>query len=119
MAIKLASGGNIMRRELYIPKDYIGAFVGHVPTAMIHPKKDRYLTYRECLNIMGLPQDFNLIDPKKNLNHVCQNVPVSTAKDMADCVKDYLDGNITKWVEQDFMIQDNHKQILITEGELI
>jgi site-specific DNA-cytosine methylase len=89
---KLDAGGNIMRRASYIPKDYIGAFVGHLPVSMTHPTEDRYLTYRECMTIMGLPQDFELLNPAKNLNHVCQNVPVGTATDMALEIKAVLHG---------------------------
>ena len=89
---KLDAGGNIMRRASYIPKDYIGAFVGHLPVSMTHPYEDRYLTYRECMTIMGLPQDFELLNPARNLNHVCQNVPVGTATDMATEIKAVLEG---------------------------
>ena len=92
MQTKLDGGGNIMRRASYIPKDYIGAFVGHLPVSMTHPYEDRYLTYRECMSIMGLPQDFELLSPAKNLNHICQNVPVGTATDMAMEVKASLEG---------------------------
>lgn len=90
---KLDVGGNIMRRYSVIPKDYIGAFVGHLPTSLTHPDEDRYLTYRECMSIMGLPDDFTLLDPSRNLNHVCQNVPVSTATDMAYEIKAALEGS--------------------------
>jgi len=88
---KLDKGGNIMRRASYVPKDYIGAFVGHLPVSMTHPTEDRYLTYRECMSIMGLPETFNMIDPARNLNHVCQNVPVGTATDMALEIKAVLE----------------------------
>lgn len=89
---KLATGGNIMRRASYIPKDYTGAFVGHLPVSMTHPIEDRYLTYRECMSIMGLPYDFELLNPSQSLNHVCQNVPVGTATDMAMEIKAVLEG---------------------------
>lgn len=89
---KLDSGGNIMRRASYIPKNYIGAFVGHLPISMTHPYEDRYLTVRECMTVMGLPQDFELLNPTKNLNHICQNVPVGTATDMALEIKAVLEG---------------------------
>jgi site-specific DNA-cytosine methylase len=92
MQDKLDAGGNIMRRASYIPKDYIGAFVGHLPVSMTHPTEDRYLTYRECMSIMGLPEDFEMLSPSKNLNHVCQNVPVGTATDMAMEIKAVLEG---------------------------
>jgi hypothetical protein len=59
---------------------------------MTHPTEDRYLTYRECMAIMGLPQDFELLNPARNLNHVCQNVPVTTATDMAMEIKAVLEG---------------------------
>ena len=88
---KLDKGGNIMRRASYVPKDYIGAFVGHLPVSMTHPTEDRYLTYRECMSIMGLPETFDMIDPARNLNHVCQNVPVGTATDMALEIKAVLE----------------------------
>jgi len=92
MQDKLDAGGNLMRRASYIPKDYIGAFVGHLPVSMTHHTEDRYLTYRECMTIMGLPQDFELLNPTRNLNHVCQNVPVHTATDMATEIKAVLEG---------------------------
>ncbi len=93
---KLKAGGSIMRRASTIPKNYIGAFVGHLPTMLTHPYEDRYITYREAMTIMGLPLDFQLLNPKKNLNHVCQNVPVGTAADMASEVKAFLEGKRRK-----------------------
>ena len=46
-----------MRKTTEIPKDKIGAFVGHMPTSLAHPDEDRYLTVREALSIMKLPND--------------------------------------------------------------
>ena len=76
---KLESGGNIMRKNIEFPKDHIGAFVGHLPTMLTHPDEDRFLTVRECLSIMKMPEDFMLQGGIKNANHICQNVPVTTA----------------------------------------
>lgn len=89
---KLDLGGNIMRRWSVIGKGYTGAFVGHMPFSLVHPDEDRYLTYREAMTLMGMPEDFELLNPKRNLNHVCQNVPVSTATDMATEIKAVLEG---------------------------
>jgi site-specific DNA-cytosine methylase len=89
---KLDAGGNIMRRWSVIGKGYTGAFVGHMPIMLTHPDEDRYITYREAMSIMKLPYDFELLSPKKNLNHVCQNVPVTTATDMALEIKAVLAG---------------------------
>lgn len=89
---KISSGKNIMRRGTNIPKNFIGAFVGHYPLMLTHPYEDRYVTYREALSIMGMPQDFELLNPSKSYNHICQNVPVQTAMDMAEEVKAYMEG---------------------------
>jgi site-specific DNA-cytosine methylase len=106
---KLDSGGGIMTRALYVPKNHIHAFVGHLPTNMTHYKEARFLTYRECMSIMGLPENFELLNPKKNLNHVCQNVPVETAKDMAREIKRYLEGK-AEMVSATQYLQSNMNQ---------
>ena len=103
---KLESGGNIMRKTTEIAKDYIGAFVGHMPGCITHPDEDRYLTIRECLHIMGMPKDFQLVGGRKNLNMICQNVPVTTATDMAQNIKDWLDCKLDSR-ESEFAIFDN------------
>ena len=108
---KLKAGGNIMRKTTEIPKDKIGAFVGHMPTCLTHPREDRYLTVREALSIMKLPSDFQLLNPKRSLNHICQNVPVTTAEHAAKMVKKYLSGNLDM-IDTDFIIQDNRKKSL-------
>lgn len=107
---KIEAGGNIMRKNTEIPRDYIGAFVGHMPTMLTHPTEDRYLTIRESLSIMKLPEDFQLLNPKRTLNHICQNVPVTTAQDMAEAIKDRLDGRLTEDVRADYAIQCNKSQ---------
>ena len=105
---KLSEGGNIMRKICHFPKNSIGAFVGHMPKNLTHPDKDRYLTIRECLSIMKLPEDFNLQGGLKNLNHICQNVPVTTAEDMASHVEKFVDGRLdNQMLDTDFLIQDN------------
>ena len=43
----------------------------------VHPTEDRFFDIRELLHLMGMPHDFELKDPKKNINHICQ---VSTSK---------------------------------------
>ena len=95
-----------MRKTTEIPRDYIGAFVGHMPTMLTHPVEDRYLTIRECLTIMKLPDDFILQGGLSNLNHICQNVPVTTAADMAESIKLFLEGRLES-VDSSFVIQDN------------
>jgi site-specific DNA-cytosine methylase len=111
---KLESGGNIMRKTTEIAKDYIGAFVGHMPTCLTHPDEDRYLTIRECLAIMKMPKDFQLQGGRKNLNMICQNVPVTTAEDMAFNIKEWLNGNLDSR-EADFAVFDNKTKTSLHE----
>lgn len=106
---KLKAGGNIMRKTTEIPKDKIGAFVGHMPTCLTHPDEDRYLTVREAMSIMKLPTDFQLINPKANLNHICQNVPVTTAEHPARMIQKWLEGNLDS-IETKFLVEDNKKR---------
>lgn len=106
---KLKAGGNIMRKTTEIPKDKIGAFVGHMPTMLTHPDEDRYLTVREALSLMKLPFDFILLNPKRSLNHICQNVPVTTAEHPARMVQKYLNKDLDM-IDTKFMVQDNKKR---------
>ena len=102
-----------MRRLVTIPKDYIGAFVGHMPLELTHPDEDRFLTIRECLTIMGLPNDFQLQGGKKNINHICQNVPVGTASDMARQVLKFVDGRLdNQLIDAEFIVQCNKSRIV-------
>lgn len=110
---KLEKGGNIMRRDTVVPYDKIGAFIGHYPKMLAHPREDRYISYREAMTIMGLPSDFELLNPTKNYNHICQNVPMSTAKDMASEVYACLsDPKSRDWKKTDMLIQYNTQQTL-------
>lgn len=107
---KLAEGGSIMRRGVIVPKDRIGAFVGHYPIMLTHPDEDRFITYREAMSIMGLPENFELVNANpKNANHICQNVPVQTATDMATEVLAVLNGQ-RKMVDTDYILQYNGTQ---------
>jgi len=110
---KLDDGGNIMRRGTIVPKNYIGAFVGHYPKMLTHPYEDRYITYREALSIMGMPEDYILLNPKQSYNHICQNVPVQTAMDMATEVREYLLGN-RKTVDSSLTFQYNASMLTET-----
>lgn len=114
MGEKLKAGGNIMRKTTEIGKNYIGAFVGHFPLELTHPDYDRYLTVREVLSIMKMPKDFQLVGGRKNINMVCQNVPVTTATDMAMNVKKFIDGK-AKLVESEFAIQCNKTESFWSE----
>ena len=58
---------------------------------------------------MGLPSDYELLEPTKSYNHICQNVPYQTAVDMATEVKGVLEGN-RPWINAKLVLQHNHSQ---------
>jgi hypothetical protein len=78
---------------------------------LTHPDEDRFITYREAMTIMGLPDNFELVDANpKNANHICQNVPVQTATDMAGEVLAVLRGE-RQMVNTDYILQHNGNQV--------
>jgi len=113
---KLTNGGSIMRRGVYVPRNYINAFVGHMPVMCTHHEEDRFLTYREGMSIMGLPESFELINPKKNTNHMCQNVPVGTATDMAREIIKWINGSLD--VSNSDYVSQNNLSGKIEEGSI-
>lgn len=93
-----------------VPADGIApAYIGAQPYGLLHPVEDRFLTIREGLRIMGMPDDFNLIGGRMAVNHICQNVPVRTAQDMAEQTIKFCKGKL-KSSNSPVLIQDNYKQ---------
>jgi len=103
---KLKSGGSIMKRATELGKGSTSAFVGHFATSLAHPDEDRYISIREALAIMKMPSDFQLQGGRKNINMICQNVPVCTAQDMAEGVLKYLEG-ASEVLNTNFVKQNN------------
>ena len=83
-----------------------GPVTGRSMDRLIHPTENRTFTYREYMHLMGLPHDFQLRDPKKDLNRVAQNVPTCTARDWSLEVKKFLEGNLTL-SDSDYLRQNN------------
>jgi site-specific DNA-cytosine methylase len=83
----------------------------------IHPKKDRVLTTRECMHMMGLPHDFELVTGATN--NICQNVPVCTGADMTREVVKFIKGESTL-SNATFMMQSNlSERIDVSESSLL
>jgi hypothetical protein len=83
---------------------------------LTHPDEDRYINYREAMTIMGLPDDFELLHPKKNSNHICQNVPVQTARDIASEIKVCLETpDQREWTSSGHLFQYNNNQTHMIE----
>lgn len=78
-----------------IAKGLIPSLIGAMPVSLINPFTQRFLTLRDCLRIMGMPDDFELYgkNPIRLSNHICQNVPVGTSRDMMEGIIEYLNGN--------------------------
>lgn len=74
---------------------------------MLHPTEDRYLSVREHMIFMGLPNDFYL--QNDYLNAVFQNVPVNTAADWTSFARDFVEGNTTP-SNSKVLFGDNIKQ---------
>ena len=103
---KLDSSGVLLPRSVFAPKQHINGFVKHLPRTMMHPVIRRHLTYRECMGFMGFPEDFEMLNPEKNLDHVCENIIGDVAKDILGEIKAYLEGN-REMVRCDMVIQYN------------
>ena len=81
----------------------------------VHPTENRYLNLREMIHLMGMPNDFEL-DDIKNINHIAQNVPVTTAKDMTLQVMKFLNNEL-KMTDYDFMKVDNVSRKIVASNK--
>ena len=66
-----------------------------------------------------MPQDFSLYAPsgnyRKDNNHICQNVPVYTTKDITDSIVKWLTTDTYNYIDikdmnGDYVVQNNKKQ---------
>lgn len=104
---KLQKGLRFYSDEPTVYFEYSSAMTGKNIELTLHPKELRYLTWRETMALMGLPNDFELTT--KNIAHVTQNVPVCTAKDMTEQAIKFINGQL-KMTEFKYLKQDNLKQ---------
>jgi len=93
-----------------VPTDTINALISK-NAGIVHPNGERPINTREALWLMGLPHDFTMVDydNRKNSNHICQNVPVTTAKDWTFEVMKFINKDIEK-IATPFLKQNNIKQ---------
>ena len=88
------------------------ALVGRNLTGIIHPTKNRYLSIREVMHLMGMPHDFEFSVSDYSLNLLAQNVPSCTSRDMTLEVLKYLRGEL-ELSDQGFLKQDNLKERIV------
>ena len=89
---------------------HINSLIGRY-TSIIHPSHPRGITVREAMWLMGLPHDFELSG--NNMNHICQNVPTTTAADWTREVMKFVNGEVTTWGGK-FVKQNNENQKIET-----
>jgi site-specific DNA-cytosine methylase len=105
---KLAEGKGVWddSPSIFVPETNFNALIGRTTDAA-HPTEHRSLTVRECMHLMALPHDFELVTG--SINHICQNVPVCTGTDVQQEVLKYLDGALPM-VDASVVFQNNFKQ---------
>lgn len=114
---KVKAGKGYWDSSLILTNDgkFTNAVVGKSYMSILHPTEERTLNLRELMHLMGLPHDFNLVH--MNPHHITQNVPVKTAKYIADQLSKYIRSELNI-SEAKFVKQDNTKQ-RIDEGSLV
>ena len=118
---KEASGGGGWYHDMTVTITNSPAFVGCKILTFLHPTEKRALNFREQLTMMGMPQDFSLYAPsgnyRKDNNHICQNVPVYTTKDITDSIVKWLTTDTYNYIDikdmnGDYIVQNNKKQTI-------
>ena len=77
-----------------IDRGFIPGFVSDTVINFVHPREQRYLTFREALSIMAMPYDFNMIGDNlyAQRNHIAQNVCMSTSEVFSNEIVKLLKG---------------------------
>ena len=119
MKAKIDEGKGYWSHGITLAKNETPSLIGIQPMALValnqETKQSRYLTLRDALRIMKMPEDFILkhVSPVRCVNHICQNVPVLTAKDMGDSIVQYLNGDLPTVKAKEVRINNVNKTILV------
>lgn len=108
---KYADGKGVWDGSVHVFGEYMNAVIGRNMVDTIHPTEERSLTIREALHMMGFPEDFELIDGLKKMNHIAQNCPVPTSRDMHLEIEKFLNGELD-YSETTYLRQNNLKQLM-------
>lgn len=102
---KAMGKGWMSNAPLYFGTKKLPSLYGRSMGRCWHPVEDRGYSLRECMRLMGLPDDFEC-PPKNKAFMIGQNVPVCTAAYYTDQVLKYLNCELEmsgkKNIEQDF-----------------
>ena len=107
---KFAMNKGIWDGSVHVFNDTMNAVIGRNMNDTIHPTEDRSLTIREALHMMGFPEDFELVGGLPKSNHIAQNVPVPTSRDIHSEIQKFIRGEL-EMSDGDFLRQNNHKQL--------
>jgi site-specific DNA-cytosine methylase len=109
--MKYADGKGVWDGSVHVFGEYMNAVIGRNMVDTMHPTEERSLTIREALHMMGFPEDFELLDGLKKMNHIAQNCPVPTSRDMHLEIGKFLTGELDM-SESTYLRQNNHKQLM-------
>lgn len=98
----------------HVFKDTMNAVIGRNMSDTIHPIYDRSLTVREALHMMGFPDDFELLGGRGKINHIAQNVPVPTSRDIHTEIHKFLKGELS-FSDTNYLRQDNHNEKMFSD----
>ena len=108
---KYADGKGVWDGSVHVFGDYMNAVIGRNMVDTIHPTEDRSLTIREALHMMGFPEDFELLGGLPKVNHIAQNAPVPTSRDLHSEIGKFLRGELDL-SDTTYLRQNNHKQLM-------
>lgn len=104
---KFSDGKGIWDSSTHVFDECMNAVIGRNLADTIHPKFDRSLTIREALHMMGFPHDFELVGGLAKMNHIAQNVPVPTSRDIHTEIGKFIRGELAL-SDTNYLRQDNH-----------
>ena len=115
---KYDNGKGLFKMGPVFCENYSPAVISKTCYSFIHPTEDRYLSYREYMKLMGMPDDFIPNDNNDNLvpvGMIGQNVPVNTVYDMCWEVLRFINDDETlEYITNDgsflYLLQNNLNQ---------
>lgn len=103
--MKFEKGLGIWDGSVHVFSDMINAIIGRNMMDSVHPVEDRSLSIREAMHLMGLPDDFELLDGRKSMNHIAQNVSTCSARYIVEQAAKFVRGELqmsdAKYLKQD------------------
>lgn len=104
---KYAMGKGVWDSSTHVFDECMNAVIGRNLADTIHPIHDRSLTIREALHMMGFPDDFELVGGLAKMNHIAQNVPVPTSRDIHTEIGKFIRGEL-EMSDTNYLRQNNH-----------